>query len=71
MLLMDEKSPPLFLRSIFNPTYHSLPFLVLFLAVGMDLVGKRHGGYSGLSVIAKNCQKLRSGVLYVSQLPVV
>jgi hypothetical protein len=42
-LLTDEKSPQLFLRSMSNPTHHSLPFCVLFLAVGMDLVGKRCG----------------------------
>jgi hypothetical protein len=55
-LLTDKKSPPLFLRSIFNPSHHSLPFLVLFLAVGMDLVGKRCGGILGLSVIVLDLQ---------------
>ncbi len=80
--MTDEKSPPLFSGSIFNPTHHSLPFLVLFLAVGTDLVGKRRGGNSGLSVIAKNCQKLpktpvgctfmhHNSWLCTSQLPVV
>ncbi len=39
-LLMDKRLPQFFLRSIFNPTHHSLSFHVLFLAVGMDLVGK-------------------------------
>jgi hypothetical protein len=49
-LLTNEKSPPLFFRSIFNPTHHSLPFLVLFLAVGTDLVGKRCGGNLGSQI---------------------
>jgi hypothetical protein len=42
-LLTDKKSPHFFLRSILNPTNHSLPFCVLFLAVGTDLVGKHCG----------------------------
>ncbi len=42
-LLTDKKSPQFFYGSIFNPTHHSLPFCVLFLAVGMDLIGKRCG----------------------------
>ncbi len=42
-MLTDKKLPQLFYRSIFNPTHHSLPFHVLFLAVGTDLVGKRCG----------------------------
>jgi hypothetical protein len=47
-LLTDEKLPQFILRSIFNPTHHSPPFLVLFLAVGTDLVGKRCGCISFL-----------------------
>jgi hypothetical protein len=41
--MTDEKSPQFFLRSIFNPTHHSLPFRVFLLAVGMNLVGQRCG----------------------------
>ncbi len=76
------KIASIFLRSIFNPTHHSLPFLVLFLAVGMDLVGKCWGGNSGLSVLAKNSGRVvlcvttpgcvhHNSRLCVSQLPVV
>jgi hypothetical protein len=71
-LLTDKKLPPLFSRSIFNPTHHSLPFLVLFLAVGMDLVGKCCGGNLGLSVVAKKSAKNSGRVyFYASQLLVV
>ncbi len=53
-LLTDVKSPPLFFRSIFNPTHHFLCFSLFFLFVPTDWVGKRCGGSPGLSVIAKN-----------------
>ncbi len=42
-VLTDEKSPPLFLRSIFIPTHHFLSFYLFFLSVPVDLVGKRCG----------------------------
>jgi hypothetical protein len=38
-----DKIASIFLKSIFNPTHHSLHFRVLFLAVGTDLAGKCRG----------------------------
>ncbi len=37
-VLTDEKSGRFCLRSIFNPTHHSLSFFLGFLAVRTDLV---------------------------------
>jgi hypothetical protein len=56
-LLKDKKLAQNLLRLIFNPTNHSLPFCLDFLAVRMDLVGKHCEGILGLSVVpflAKN-----------------
>jgi hypothetical protein len=53
-VLMDKKSAQFWFRSIFNPTHHSLPFCLVFLAVGTDLVGKCCGGkldWSDLSIL--------------------
>jgi hypothetical protein len=70
-LLMGKKMPPLNFRSIFNPTHHSLPFLVFFLAVRTDFVRKCCGGNSSLSVIAKTAKNSGRMYFYASQLPVV
>ncbi len=48
--LTDEKSPPLFLRSIFIPTHHFLCFCLFFLSVPTDWVGKRCGRKLGGSI---------------------
>jgi hypothetical protein len=42
-MLTDKKSPPLFFRSIINPTHHFLCFCLFFLAVPTDWVGKYCG----------------------------
>jgi hypothetical protein len=53
-----QKISSIFFRSIFNPTHHSLPFLLGFLAVRTDLVGNRCGGKLGWSDLSIPCQKL-------------
>ncbi len=55
LLRQQRKVPPAQAQRVFNPTHHSLPFLVLFLAVRMDLVRKRCLGNLGL---VSYCQKL-------------
>ncbi len=56
-MLTDEKSPPLFFRSIFIPTHHFLCFCLFFFSVPADSFGKccgrRLGGQFG-QFIAKS-----------------
>jgi hypothetical protein len=47
-----------FFLSIFNPTYHSLPFCLDFLPVRTDYVGKSSGGKLGWSDLSISCRKL-------------
>ena len=68
---MDKKSPPLLSRSIFNPTHYSLPFLFLFLAVEMDLVGNAVGEIWACQLSPKTAKNYGRVYFYVSQLPVV
>jgi hypothetical protein len=58
-VLMDEKSARFLFRSIFNPTHHSLPFCLDFLADRLALAGKCCGGKLGWSDLSIPCQKLR------------
>ncbi len=46
-----QKNASIFLRSIFNPTHQSLPFRVLFLAIGTDLVGNAVEGSWGVNSV--------------------
>ncbi len=57
-LLTDKKSARIVLRSIFNPTHHSLPFCLDFLPVRMNWVRKCCERILGLSVCSIPCQKL-------------
>jgi hypothetical protein len=57
-VLMDKKSAQIFLRSIFNPTHHSLPFCLDFLADRRLLVGKRCGWKLGWSDLSIPCKRL-------------
>jgi hypothetical protein len=52
---MDKKSGRFIFRFVFNPTHHSLSFCLGFLAVRMDLVGKRCGGKLGWSDLSIPC----------------
>jgi hypothetical protein len=57
-VFMDKKSARFF-WSIFNPTHHSLPFCLDFLAVKMDLVDQHCGRKFDLSDLSIPCQTLR------------
>jgi hypothetical protein len=66
-VLTDEKSARFVFKSIFNPTHHSLPFRLDFLADRSALVGKRCGGKLGCSDLSIPRQKLRVSTTIPSQ----
>jgi hypothetical protein len=66
-VLTDEKLAQFCFRSIFNPTHHSLPFRLDFLADRSALVGQRCQGKLGWSNLSIPCQKLRVSTKIPSQ----
>jgi len=60
-VLTDEKSVQNFLRSISNPTHHSVLLCLDFLAVRMAFVRKHCGGKFGRSVLVDSSPKLIFG----------
>jgi hypothetical protein len=62
-----QKISSIFFRSIFNPTHHSLPFLLDFLAGGLALAGKCCWGKLGWSDLSIPCQKLHVSTKIPSQ----
>ncbi len=56
-VLTDKKSAQFIFRFIFNPTHHSFPFCLDFLADRSALVGKRCGGKLGWSDLSHSLPK--------------